>query len=318
MARIPRDVREQLEAAGVKFDDEGNIIEDETESFIEDDEEDDIEDEDDEIENDEDDESEVEEEDEDEVDDDDEEEEEEEPQPRKKKKKPSAKAEETEDAPKLTPRQVVEKQKEDDLTIEAIRDNVKSLLEKYNFSPTDDDVVEDEGTEESVVLAELRKEVSDFRKMRYASFADTVKQKVSDKALGASFQDIINSSQWDEFLNTSAYGRKIGQMYQEAVRSQDTDAVLFFFDDFASRYLKRPVEVKEEKSVKQNDLDDLAVPDKTKTSTTPRRKKYDFEEDDYAIKLDEAERGVITREQFVKFNDAFESALSKGRVKPSR
>jgi len=34
--------------------------------------------------------------------------------------------------------------------------------------------------------------------------------------------------------------------------------------------------------------------------------------------IERAERGIISREEFVKFNDEFELALSKGRVKPSR
>lgn len=331
MAIIPNDVREALEAAGVKFDENGNIIEDDKETFITDNEDDQVDedqdidqdDEDQEAEDDDDqdiDQDDDSENDEDESDDEDEDDEEETP-PLRKKKKSKTKAEEDEgDGIKLTPRQVEQKKQEEELTIESIRSNMQALLEKYNNNAEADTQVKPDAVvdDHDSVIQELRKEVEDFRRLKYASFADTVKQKVANKNFGVSFNDIIGSQQWDEFLASSAYGRKISEMYREAVSSQDTDAVLFFFDDFASRYLK-PVNRKEDKSVtKQDDLDDLAVPDKTKTSKTPRRKKYDFEEDDYAVKLDEAERGAISREEFVKFNDAFEAALSKGRVKPSR
>lgn len=335
MAIIPNDVREALEAAGVKFDENGNIIEDDKETFITDDEED-QEDEDQEIDQDDEDQTDEDEDDDDQDDDqdddseddedesddeDEDEDDEEETPPLRKKKKSKTKAQEDEDdGIRLTPRQVEQKKQEEELTIESIRSNMQALLEKYNNnnSETNTQRETDNIDEHDSVIQELRKEVEDFRRLKYASFADTVKQKVSNKNLGVSFNDIIGSQQWDEFMASTAYGRKIGDMYRQAVAGQDTDAVLFFFDDFASRYLK-PVNRKEDKSVtKQDDLDDLAVPDKTKTSKTPRRKKYDFEEDDYAVKLDEAERGAISREEFVKFNDAFEAALSKGRVKPSR
>lgn len=334
MAIIPNDVREALEAAGVKFDENGNIIEDDKETFITDDEED-QEDEDQEIDQDDEDQTDEDEDDDDQDDDqdddseddedesddeDEDEDDEEETPPLRKKKKSKTKAQEDEDdGIRLTPRQVEQKKQEEELTIESIRSNMQALLEKYNNNSEPNTQREtDDIDEHDSVIQELRKEVEDFRRLKYASFADTVKQKVSNKNLGVSFNDIIGSQQWDEFMASTAYGRKIGDMYRQAVAGQDTDAVLFFFDDFASRYLK-PVNRKEDKSVtKQDDLDDLAVPDKTKTSKTPRRKKYDFEEDDYAVKLDEAERGAISREEFVKFNDAFEAALSKGRVKPSR
>ena len=64
-------------------------------------------------------------------------------------------------------------------------------------------------------------------------------------------------------------------------------------------------------------MDDLAVPNRSKTTTPPRSKKYDYEEDDYIKQLTLAERGKISHQQFNEFDDKFNKALAQGRVKPS-
>lgn len=322
---VPRDVRESLEKAGVKFDNQGNIIEDENETFIEinedeveeDDEVLDNSDEDEDDDNtDDSDDGDSEEDDEDDDEDEVEEEQEEEPEPKPKKRKQKAEKAEDDDLPKLTPKKAKKEESDPDEAISEIRKNLKTLIEKGEALKSNKK--EDDGDDPHVLLSELRREAEEFRRMRFKAFADGVKARVNQNSYGAQFDDIINSAQWEEFLSKKAYGSKIGDLYRAAIQSQDTDSVVFFFDDFASKYLTRPS--KEDKSVtKQDDLDDLAVPDKTKTSGKPKkRSKWDFEEADYSTKLDEAERGIITREEFIKFSDAFESALSKGRVKPSR
>lgn len=337
---VPRDVREALEKAGVKFDNQGNIIEDDNETFIEieneDDDEEDVEDEEvldddqeeEEDEGDDDDESDYTDDDsednEDDDEDEDEDDEEVEEQPKSKKRKPKTKKDKVDESdddelPKLTPKQLKKQEEDGDEAISEIRKNLKALLEKGRDIKSDNTDNDNDEIDARIALAELRREAEEFRKLRFQAFADNVKTRVNQSNYGAQFEDIINSTQWEEFLNKKAYGSRIGDLYRTAIQSQDANSVLFFFDDFASKYLQKPTKKKESVNKQKEDLDDLAVPDKTKTSGSPKkRKKWDFEEDDYITKLDEAERGIITREEFIKFSDAFESALSKGRVKPSR
>ena len=322
---VPKDVRKTLEEAGVKFDDQGNIIEDLNETFMElgegnEEDDDDLDDQDDDLEEDEgdddDDESDDTDEDSDEGDDDSDEEEEPEPKKRKKKTKKD-KTEDTDDdgLPKLTPKQLQKQKSDDDDSMSEIRRNLKAILEKGNDLKSDDQ--DDDDTQSA--LQDLRKEAEEFRKLRFQTFANNIRDRVKQSNYGVPFDDIINSTQWEEFLNKKAYGSRIGDLYRSAIQSQDSDSVLFFFDDFASKYLQRASKKEESVNKQKDDLDDLSVPDKTKTSGSPKkRRQYDYEEADYITKLDEAERGIITREDFVKFSDSFESALSKGRVKPSR
>ena len=320
---VPSDVRRTLEAAGVKFDENGNVIEDENEKFIsveDEDEDEDLEEiedgegDDDDTDNSDDD-ADSEDDDEDDGEDEEEEDEEVEDEPKPKKRKPKAKKDEDDDLPKLTPKQIKEQKESGDEAILEIRKNLNKLLEKGENLKNKEPAIEEDA---DTVLSELKREAEEYRRLRFQAFADNVKTRVNQSNYGARFDDIINSTQWEEFLNKKAYGSKIGDLYRTAIQSQDADSVVFFFDDFSSKYLTKSPKEKESVT-KQDDLDDLAVPDKTKTSGNPKkRKKWDFEEADYSTKLAEAERGIITREQFVKFSDAFESALSKGRVKPSR
>lgn len=322
---IPKDVMEQLIQAGVKFDEDGNIIDDDNEFIALSDDNDDVDDDEDLNQTDDQDDEDVSfEDDEDdgesgEDDQDEDDDEEDEPvHPKKRKKVSKDSDEDTSEKPLLTPREVTPPKTEDtnpDLT--ELKKNIQALLEQYqnNSNNTNDDV--DVNDDISATLAELRREAQEFRQLRAQTFADNVKKRVNENDYGADFSTIVQSKQWDEYLSSRAYGKKIADLYKQSILEHDADAVIFFFDDFASKYLKSSA--KEEQSVKQDDLDDLAVPDKTKANKAPKkRSKYDFEEEDYIRKLDEAERGRISREEFLAFEKKFELALSKGRVKPSR
>lgn len=201
-----------------------------------------------------------------------------------------------------------------------ISENIKKLLaeSKVSKAPLDD---EDEA--DSAVL-KLQKEIEEFRKLKLQLFADNVRNNVKAKNYGATFDQIIGSQQWDDYLKSSAYGHKIATLYRNAIEEQNPEAVVYFFDDIASKYLKGKAKAETEaqrgsaniKSKKES-LDDLAVPSKSKATKSPRKRKYDYEENDYADMLEKVERGKISYSTFTQFDSKFNKALSEGRVKPS-
>lgn len=323
MALIPKDLMEQLKASGVKFDENGNIIEDPDEKFIvdpeDDEDDDDLDDQDDDLDEDDDDEGDDEDDDEDA---DDDEEEDEEPVRKKttrsRKKKEQDESNEDDEKPLLTPR-TPQQEKETDDDIAEIRKNINKLLAKSELAK-DEDEDDEEESDDLKLRNSLRTEIADVQRMKLQFFADNLKSRVNAMNLGADFKTIIESTQWEEYLQVKAYGKRIGDLYRDSIKAHDAEVAAFFFDDFASRYLAPKKKAKEEvPPVKQKNLDDLAVPDRTKANKAPsKRSKYDFEENDYSKMLDKAERGVISRKEFVEFDDKFHTALEKGRVKPSR
>lgn len=204
---------------------------------------------------------------------------------------------------------------------EELLERVKALSEAKTYSKAEDT------TEDEDDLASLRAEAARFRKMRVEAFAKDVEREVNSLALGAEFKEIITSDEWQNYLNSSVLGTVVGTMYIESVKSNDEKTVIDFFKDFSNRYIpsiqnsKKLSPAAARTAVATNkdkpSLDDLAVPNRSKTTTPPRSKKYDYEEDDYIKQLTLAERGKISHQQFNEFDDKFNKALAQGRVKPS-
>lgn len=290
---IPRDMRLQMEEVGIKFDEDGNIIEEDViseEDIISDDDQNDDDDDQNDDQDDNDD-------DEDQDDDD-----------------------EDDDEPlslKLTKRHKSEPVKKES------EDIIARLSELINKDKTE---LQKPELEDDPSIAALKREVAEFRRMRMKDFAKTVEKDVDNLSLGASFQDIIVSEEWGSYLDSKLLGSKVGNLYAEAIRENDGNAVVSFFKDFTDRYLSEINGTKKvsnsvkkaakPKSGKPN-LDDLAVPNRSKSVRKPKRSKYDFEENDYAKKLEDFERGKLTHAAFVKFENDFSKALTANRVKAS-
>jgi len=317
---IPTDVRKQLEDSGLSFDADGQIIEDSFTSGFDDTkkkkkpvvEVKEDEDEDEDItssENDNQDDEDDEDENKDENDEDEDEDEDDEPPVRSKK------------TISLTPRKKDEEDVSDDkITSKTLKVMQEEMLERINSLAKD---TEGKLDEEAPSVKELRAEAQKFQKMRIQLFAKEVESDVNSLDLGAKFKDIITSQEWRDYLNSNILGTTIGTLYVDSVKENDSESVVGFFEDFTARFLpsvarskKVSKTVKEAvKSTEKPSLDDLSVPNRSKTSNSPRKaSKYDYKESDYGLMLDKAERGKITSKEFNEFDTKFNASLSKGRV----
>ena len=318
---LPPDLLKEMEASGVKFDENGEIIdpnqflsdvdddssneeEDQSNAPDEDDQEDDSEDQ-------EDDSS----EDDDESDDQEEDEEEEEEKPAKK----TAKKVDIKPRFKLTPKS----NKSDDDSDNEVADLRRQLkeLEAKIKAPVQSNDDEDDTT----LASTLRREVSQFRKMRMKEFASSVESTINTMYPETSFQEIITSVEWQDYQNSRVMGARVGDLYITTIKSEEKDEVVSFFSDFVDRYLPsltkaKPVAAAMKKTLKPNGtkpkLEDQAIPEKAKaTNGKPKRSGFDFTTSDYNTMLDKAQRGQISVEEFTKFEDRFLKAEREGRVK---
>lgn len=315
MSGMPSDVRKSLEESGVKFDDQGNIIEDEflDNQFSED--EDELEDE--EVEEDVEEEIEEVEEDLEDDDDDDEDEdelEEEEPEVKSKSKK-KVKADPS--GWSLTPKEAVPA-KEEKVDISAIMQKIEDLQSSIAQPAPSTDGQEPtpvlDNSPESAAIEELKAEAKRFKQMSMQRLAADLEREVnrrfSDR--GVKYKDIINSVEWEQFLKKSMYGQPINKFYVTAIENSDWDTMVSVFDGFKENYFPEKVE---EKSAKKKKLEDLAVPQNSKTNRKPkRRSKYDFNASDYSNKLELMTRGKVTPQEFYDFEAKFEKAEKLGRV----
>ncbi len=315
---LPNDVRKSLEESGVKFDKDGNILEEpsfiENEEVEEESEEvEDTESEEDEVEETEDTDEEESEEDEEESEDDDDEDEEEEVEltPSKSKNKLTKKSEKTKKKSSLTPK----KEKEDTSETERLRKEIEELKSLLTTNKTE--IKKEEKSSLSATEETLRQEVEAFKRNRMLDLANRLRSDVNRKFSnhGISYDDVINSQEWSDFQGSMKYGNPIGKYYTEAVKSGDYEAIVGFFDDFKSIYIPEEEKITTEK-VKPS-LDDLVVPEKSKSSSVKKKRaKYDFKASDYAEMLNKFERGRITQEEFFKFDEKYIKSEAEGRVKP--
>lgn len=303
---LPQDVIDELKAAGVKFDENGNII-DEVITPDEDTQEDDQDSS--EQSDSEDDDSEVGET----TDEDEEVEEEVEPVQKKSK---AIKSELAEKRIKLTRRE--EPVEEDQAELLTLRKEKKDLEDQLAALIKDSD----EKPEDAI-----KKEAMKFKHLRLREFKNSVSRSVDDLDLGANFNDIISSEEWPQYLNTRMFGAKVSDMLRNAIEESNLDDVISFYTDFANRFLptlaktkvpSAPVKRLVKKSSTE-DLRDLATPNKTqvdrKSSVDPSRKTYLYNETDYEVMLSKAERGQMPYDDFVKFETKFEAARKAGRIK---
>lgn len=352
---LPKDVYDSLVASGVKFDEQGNIIDDDFFDNL--DPVDTDEDEQEEVRNqqpdpveetddqDEDDEDEDEDEDESEQDDKSEQEDEnpddadEEPEQKKSlEKKPAKKpadADKSEEKPfKLTPKATakpVEDKQVDNAEIIRLREELLALKEalvsqgkpqaqKPSVVAEDDEFDDEDLTDEQRnFIKELKKERAEFHKVRMRQLSSMLENEVNRKFKdnNLSFAEITTSQEWADYLGTMRYGSRIGDFYVNAIKSGEISEMISFFDEFKERYIPKK-EVKSQ-SANQKKLSDLAVPDNTKAKKrlkTPS--KYDFEEKDFSEKLEQFQRGRISAEQFAEFERKYEAAEIAGRVRPTQ
>ena len=166
--------------------------------------------------------------------------------------------------------------------------------------------------------------------MRMQEFKNSVVRSVNDLSLGASFQEIIASEEWESYLGTKVFGVKVSDMLKNAIEETSLDDVVSFYSDFVNRYVPSVAKVKPSSktakklinSDRSKKLADLATPDRTvadrkAVTNKSSRNTFIFNETDYETMLGKAERGLISFEDFVKFEAKFDAAKKAGRVKMS-
>lgn len=321
MSGMPKDVKQSLIDSGVNFDEHGNMI-DEPIIKPEDFEDDQVEDQTDEDQNDDEDDDQDEDEDQDQSqdddddgddEDDDDDDEEDDPAPAKKPKLTKKAIKKS-----LTPKETTPKIADDSSA--RILEKLESLQQEIkpnNGAPEPKPKAEATSTAADETIEALRKEANDFKKMRMQSLAQDLAREVDRRNAdrGVTYQEIIGSNEWVTYLSTKKFGSTLDKFYVEAIQNSDWNTMLDFFDDFSNKYLPDAEKPEEKKPSKK--LDDLAVPENSKSvKQTKRRSKYDFEADDYSKKLNEFERGKIDYAKFAEFEQKFDKALSAGRVKP--
>jgi hypothetical protein len=316
---LPADLLRQMEESGVKFDENGEVID--PDNFLdneEDQSDDQTDDQQDNTDNEDDSQDESENDDNqsgEESSDEDDLEEDDEPAPKKKAKVAS---EEKSSRLVLTPKTKDEPEVNTEvMDLRRELSEIKALLAaKKSETPK-----EDEGD----IGATLRKEVDSFRRMRMDNFASTIESEVNSSFPQTSFKDIIASKEWEQYQNSRVMGARVGDMYLTTIRSEEKGDVVSFFTDFVDRYLPSlskatPIAAAMKKAVKADPnkakLEDLAVPDKAKAAVSKsKRTGFDFTTSDYAKALDQAERGKMSVAQFAKFEEGFFKAEREGRVK---
>jgi hypothetical protein len=306
---LPQDVIDELKASGVKFDEDGNIIEEQVtqeENDPETDENDDSGNDDDTEQGDADEDVGDDDADElsDEVDD----------EPPVKKVKPVEKTK-----LKLTPRKSNADDPDKDELLKLRRDNEE--LQAQLAALTKDDASKPEDS--------MKTEALRFKHLRLREFKNSVSRSVDSLGLGATFNDIIASEEWPQYLNTKVFGSKVSDMLKNAIEESNLDDVISFYTDFSTRFLPSVAKTKQpspamRKVVKNSNsekLADLATPNKTqadrKSGMDTSRKAYLYNESDYETMLSKAERGQMPYSDFVKFETKFDAARKAGRVKPS-
>jgi hypothetical protein len=304
---LPQDVIDELKAAGVKFDENGNIIDE----VITPDE--DIQD-DSQTDSGESDQEDTDSEADDEADEDDDEVEEE-VSPVKTK---AIKADLAEKRMKLTRR--ADPIDENNAELLALRKEKKDLEDQLAALLKDNEETPEDA---------IKKEAMKFKHLRLREFKNSVSRSVDDLDLGANFNDIISSEEWPTYLNTKMFGSKVSDMLRNAIEESNLDDVISFYTDFANRYLPTLAKTKVPsapvkkliKKANAESLSDLATPNKTqvdrKTSVDPSRKTFLYNESDYEVMLTKAERGQLPYDDFVKFETKFDAARRAGRVKSS-
>lgn len=319
---LPPDVVAELKASGVKFDDDGNIIEEE---FLTDDNESDGA-QDDDADEDAADATEADDEDADEADDEADEDEDdaddEDDEPVKTKAPKSSKKQHL----KLT-RKKTESSSQNDEIEELKRQNRKleARIDALTKSSKYDTDADDDAPE-----ALIQKEAMRFKHMRLQEFRRSVVKTINDLELGGTFDDIISSEEWAQYLNSKIFGVKVGDMLKSAIEETNLDDVVSVYTDFTSRYLPQMSKVKPaSKQVKKllpkngnERLKDLATPERTTADRkgavqSSRKSTFLYTEADYEAMLSKAERGLISHDDFVKFETKFEAARKAGRVKLS-
>lgn len=312
MSLIPKDIMDSLVESGLKLDDDGNVINEE--EFINQDQDDDVDDLDDDLDDNNDNEDDVTDDlhdDDDYLDDDDDDDDDlDDDTDDKKVIKTSKKT--------LTIASDDDNVDEDNSEVEELKSELKQLRKLVNSNANSKGNEGEELTPEE----ELREEVRKFRKMRLDNFANDVTRRVNSLNLGYRFDDIIASKEWKTYQKSVILGNTVGKLYEAAIMQNDSDAVVSFFEDFSEKYLsEEKTDINAKKGAdkkaksKKSNLDDLAVPEKSKPARQTRKSKFDFHADDYGTKLELFERGKMSTSEWQKFENDFEKSSLKGRVK---
>jgi hypothetical protein len=303
---LPPDVVADLKASGVKFNDEGNIIQDAY--LAQDDEEDDLQTEDKDLDTQEDDP--VEDGDAEELDVETPEDEEDDEPAEDTRKKLSARR------LALTRRKEASEDGEDS-SEKYQRENAELRAQLAALLKDDEEKPEDA----------IKKEAMRFKHMRLQEFKNSVVRSVNELDLGGSFQDIIASEEWSTYLNTKVFGVKVSDMLKNSIEETKLDDVVSFYADFTDRYLPSVAKTKSPSktaktmlSKSRANLADLATPKRAevdKRAGDNKRSGFLYTETDYGDTLSKAERGLISFDDFVKFEAKFNAAKKAGKVKLS-
>jgi hypothetical protein len=221
---------------------------------------------------------------------------------------------------KLTPKPKIQENLDESSEIFLLRRQIAELRDLISNKDTQNSKAD----QEEDIGSALREEAAKFRQMRLKQFAHNIETSVNAKYPDVSFKEIIASSEWEEYQNSRVMGRRVGDLYAIIVESEEADDVISFFDDFVGKFLpskskSKPIAQAMRKVVKQENkpaLKDLAVPDNAKAAVTKTaRSGFDFVASDYGRQLNLAERGKISRDEFDKFETKFFRAEKEGRVK---
>lgn len=143
-------------------------------------------------------------------------------------------------------------------------------------------------------------------------FVEAVKNSVPN------FYDATpDNADWQTYLNQEipfSGGMKMRDALANAHKSRDLATVKSIFNEFANKHKKSDEPQNAEQSeAKKTSLADFATPDKTAVNKSVG-KKYKYRESDYQHKFKAMKEGLISKEEFIAFDNAFSEAYMKGLV----
>jgi hypothetical protein len=163
--------------------------------------------------------------------------------------------------------------------------------------------------ETSALQKQLASQEERLSQQNFRSFS------IETKARIPSYDRIVNSSQWEEFLASKVPGtsRTFGQEVNGAVKAMDSDGVVEVFNHFVATLSSSTKQEPSNPAAPKPSLASLAVPDKNGASR-PTSSKFLFNEDDMEKWRNEHMRGKISSEVYAANTKAFNEALRLGKV----
>lgn len=212
----------------------------------------------------------------------------------------------------LTPKEVKEPQEDPSEITKKILDKLESISQPAPREDTTpkEPVQEADGDRR---IRELEERLAAYENKNEAinreAFISDVKDRVkTDLFPKHSFEEIVNSQQFDEYLGRTVFGVSKRTLLKRAMDERDRGATFEIFEDFKNSRSPK-------KDTTKGSLSDLAVPEKSGTKSAPkRRSKFDFKQSDFQSKLRQFERGKLNQKDFNEFTEKFNKALDEDRV----